>query len=420
MPFKRGFMKETISKVMVERIERWPIKRLIPYVGNARTHSEAQIAEVASSIAEFGFVHPVLVAPDGVIVAGHCRVLAAGRLGLGEVPVVVLEHLSEAQRKALAIADNRLALNAGWDEEMLRRELAALEQEEFPVELLGFDARELDRLLVEPEVVPELPQEEAVPKPPRLPVSRAGDLWICGVHRVRCGDPLDWPEVERLMDGDSADLVFTEPPVEKWIASFSQAAVTPAERAPEVLLTLSSHYRRLMKPTAALYIGHPAAWQRELQNALESAGFAIACQIVRAWQSFLPGSQRYQLQHAPLFYAHVAGQVDAWYGDRGQSTVWNQEQADAVHHGMPVEMVERILINSSRPDDVVVDLCAGSATGLMACERLGRRARIMSNDPRMVDAVVMRWQQSTGRSAVHEGDSQSFAEILAHRQLAAA
>jgi hypothetical protein len=264
---------------------------------------------VASSIAEFGFVHPVLAAPDGVIISGHCRVLAAAILGVREIPVVVLEHLSETQRKALAIADNRLALNAGWDEEMLRRELAALEQEEFPVELLGFDTQELDRLLAELDIVPAVLDEDRGSEPPRQLVSRAGDLWICGAHRVLCGDPLDWPAVERLMGSESADLIFTEPPIERWGAKRPHGT-DPAEKVQQLLITLSSHYRRLMKPTAALYIGHPAALQREFQNALENAGFTITCQIVRAWQGFAPGGERYQLQHTPIFYAHVAGQMD--------------------------------------------------------------------------------------------------------------
>jgi DNA modification methylase len=375
---------------------------------------------VASSIAEFGFVHPVLAAPDGVIIAGHCRVLAAAKLGMREIPVVVLEHLSETQRKALAIADNRLALDAGWDEEMLRRELATLEQEEFPVDLLGFDTQELDRLLAELDIVPAVLDEDRGSEPPRQLVSRVGDLWICGAHRVLCGDPLDWPAVERLMGGESADLVFTEPLIEGWGAK-SRHGRDPVEKVQQFLIALSSQYRRLVKPTASLYICHPAVWQREFQNALENTGFAVACQIVRAWQSFAPGGERYQQQHTPTFYVHVAGQMDVWYGDGRQSSVWTPDQPGTPDpHAMPVECIERILINSSQPGDVVVDLCATAGAGLVACERLGRRARTMSGDSRVIDAMVMRWQQSTGRSAVHEGDSQSFAEVLAHRQLAAA
>jgi len=413
-------MKKTISEVMVERIARWPIERLIPYVGNARTHSEAQIAEVASSIAEFGFVHPVLAAPDGVIIAGHCRVLAAAQLAMREIPVVVLEHLSETQRKALAIADNRLALNAGWDEEMLRRELAALEQEEFPVDLLGFDPQELDRLLAEPDAAAELPDEDLVPECPRLPVSRAGDLWICGAHRVLCGDPLEWPAVERLMGGEIADLVFTEPLIEGWGAK-SRHGRDPVEKVQQFLIALSSQYRRLVKPTASLYICHPAVWQREFQNALENTGFAVACQIVRAWQSFAPGGERYQQQHTPTFYVHVAGQMDAWYGEGRQSSVWTPDQPGTPDpHAMPVECIERILINSSQPGDVVVDLCAGSGAGLVACERLGRRASTMSGDSRVVDAMVMRWQQRTGERAVLEDDGATFDEAAALRSRIAA
>src|ERR1700733_4867439 len=211
----------TVSQVMVQHIQRWPIEQLSPYARNTRIHSDAQIAEVAASIAAFGFVHPVLAAPDGVIIAGHCRVLAARKLGLRELPVVVLEHLSEIQRQALAIADNRLALNAGWDEEMLRIELAALQEEEFSVDLLGFDARELNRLLAETDTVPELPDRDAVPEQRGVAVSLDGDLWHCGEHRVLCGNPLAWSAVARLMGNESADLVFTDPPVAELTAADS-------------------------------------------------------------------------------------------------------------------------------------------------------------------------------------------------------
>src|SRR5262245_36916004 len=191
-------------------IERWPLERLIPHARNARTHSDAQVAQIAASIAEFGFVNPVLVGDDGVIVAGHGRVLAARQLGLKEVPVIVLAHLSPTQRRALMIADNRIAENAGWDDEMLAAELTALRDEQVDLELLGFDETELDRLLDGQNESDD--QADEAPEPPANPVSRQGDLWICGHHRVLCGDATVLSEVEAVLDGELADLCFTDPP----------------------------------------------------------------------------------------------------------------------------------------------------------------------------------------------------------------
>src|SRR3954471_1140772 len=191
-------------------IEHWPLDRLIPHARNARTHSEAQVAQIAGSIAEFGFVNPVLVGDDGVIVAGHGRVLAARKLGLSEAPVIVLAHLSPTQRRALMIADNQIATNAGWNEEMLAAELAALRDEDVDLGLLGFDEGELDRLL--DGTAEDGEDADEAPELPTDPVSRPGDLWICGQHRVLCGDATVLADVETALGGELADVCFTDPP----------------------------------------------------------------------------------------------------------------------------------------------------------------------------------------------------------------
>jgi len=192
------------------QVERWPLDRLIPHARNARTHSETQIAQIAGSIAEFGFVNPVLVGDDGVLVAGHGRVLAARKLGLHEAPVIVLAHLTPTQRRALMIADNQIALNAGWNEELLSAELASLKEESFDLELLGFDDADLDRLLATP--LEEVQSADEAPEPPTEPISRLGDIWICGQHRVLCGDATVLSDVEKLLAGELADMAFTDPP----------------------------------------------------------------------------------------------------------------------------------------------------------------------------------------------------------------
>ncbi len=199
-----------MTSQLVETVERWPLDRLIPHARNARTHSEDQIAQIAGSIAEFGFVNPVLVGDDGVIVAGHGRVLAARKLGLAQAPVIVLSHLTPTQRRALMIADNRIAENAGWDDEMLAAELVALRDEDVDLGMLGFDEGELDRLL--DGTAEDGEDADEAPEPPTDPVSRPGDLWICGQHRVLCGDATVLSDVEVLLGGELADLCFTDPP----------------------------------------------------------------------------------------------------------------------------------------------------------------------------------------------------------------
>jgi ParB-like chromosome segregation protein Spo0J len=197
---------------IVQRIEHWLLDRLIPFARNPRTHSEAQIAQIAASIAEFGFNNPILVDTNAGILAGHGRLLAARKLGLAEVPVIVLDHLSEAQKRAYIIADNQLALNAGWNDDILQQELRALQEESFDVSLLGFEDEELARLLAAQDAIEGLTDEDAVPAVPETPVSRIGDLWILGDHKLLVGDATNREDVAKLMNGDTADLVFTDPP----------------------------------------------------------------------------------------------------------------------------------------------------------------------------------------------------------------
>src|ERR1700691_1021703 len=197
---------------MAKQIELWVIDKLIPWARNPRTHSDAQVAQIAASIAEFGFNNPILVDTKAGIIAGHGRLLAARKLGLTEVPVIVLDHLSEAQKRAYVIADNKLAENAGWDDEMLRIEIEALQDEDFDVSLLGFEDEELARLLAAQDAVEGLTDEDAVPELPQTPTSKTGDLWVLGEHKVLVGDATDHGDVMRLMASDVADLIFTDPP----------------------------------------------------------------------------------------------------------------------------------------------------------------------------------------------------------------
>jgi DNA modification methylase len=417
------------QNVLELRIEQWPVERLVPYARNARTHSAGQVAQVAASIAQFGFVNPILVGPDRVIIAGHARLLAARKLEMSEVPIIVLEHLSEAQRRALVIADNRLALNAGWDEEMLAVELAALREEDFSLDVLGFDDEELTRLLVAEDATEGLTDEDSVPEVPATPVSQAMDLWNLGDHKLLVGDATVAADVQRLMGPDEADCVFSDPPYNIDYQGYTKERLTiqndqmSAEQFNRFLQESFRSFRSVVKPDASLYICHSSSWQREFQNALESASFEVRCQIIWGKNTFAWGFGRYKFQHEPIFYCHVAGQKDSWYGNKSQSTLWEEKKpaANRLHPTMkPVELVERALVNSSKTGDLVLDLFGGAGSTLIGCERRGRKARLMEIDPKYADVIVKRYQEYSGKPAVLDGDGRTYAEIAQARLGAAA
>jgi len=418
-----------ISQAMAKLMEHWPLNRLIPYARNPRTHSDAQVAQIAASIAAFGFNNPILVDTNAGIIAGHGRLLAARKLGLKEVPVIVLDHLSEKQKRAYILADNQLALNAGWDEELLRLELAVLQEEDFDINLIGFADQELARLLDEQDAAAGLTDEDAVPELPQTPVCVGGDLWCLGEHKLLVGDATDRADVARLMAGEAADLVFTDLPYNVSYEGYTEDRLTiqgdsmsPAEFK-QFLEDSFRSFRTVVKPGASLYVCHSSSWQREFQNALEAAGFEVRCQIVWAKNTFAWGFGRYKFQHEPIFYAHVANQKDSWYGDKSQSTLWqeNKPTANRLHPTMkPVELVEHALMNSSKAGDIVADLFGGAGSTMIACERRGRKARLMEIDPKYADCIVRRYQEYTGKQAVLDGDARTFEAVAQQRMGAAA
>jgi len=398
--------------------------KLIPYSRNPRTHSDAQVAQIAASIAEFGFNNPILVDTKAGIIAGHGRVLAARKLQLVKVSVIVLDHLSEAQKRAYILADNQLALNAGWDDTLLAAELAALQQEDFDLSLIGFEDDELARLLAAQDAADGLTDEDSVPELAETPISLLGDLWILGDHRVLVGDAADADSVARLMVGGPADLVFTDPPYNVDYEGYTEERLKiKGDRMPEAdfkkfLERSFRSYRNVVKPGASMYMCHSSSWQREFQNALEAAGFEVRCQIIWAKNTFAWGFGRYKFQHEPMFYCHVAGEKDPWYGDKSQSTLWNEKKpaANRIHPtAKPVELIERALLNSSKSGDIVADLFGGSGSTPIGCERRGRHARLMEIDPKYADCIVRRYQEYTGQQAVLEGDGGTFAEVALER-----
>lgn len=408
------------------KIEDRPVSKLIPYVNNARTHSDEQISQIAASIAEFGFVNPVLVDDEGVLIAGHGRLLAAKKLGMKTVPVIELAHLNEAQRRALVLADNRIALNAGWDDELLKLELEALRMEEFDLDILGFDPSEIDDLLFMDDDDAGSEAEETVPDVPEEPVSKSGDLWILGDHLVLCGDATVKKDIEKLLDGQLADMVFTDPPYNVDYGSTMKDRIRAKgskQKARSIKNdNLGAGFEKFLHDSCAnmlavtkgaLYVCMSSSELHTLQRAFTEAGGRWSTFIIWAKNVFTMGRSDYQRQYEPILYGWKEGNDHYWCGARDQSDVWfiNKHGRNDLHPTMkPVPLVERALKNSSKTKDVVLDPFGGSGTTLIACEKLGRMGRLIELDPQYVDVIVLRWQEFTGRTATHAETGKPFGE----------
>ena len=405
---------------LADKIEQWPTAKLVPYARNARTHSDDQVAQIAASIAEFGFTNPILAGSDGVIVAGHGRLAAAQKLGLEVVPVVVLDHLSPTQRRALVIADNRIAENAGWDEAMLRIEMADLQDADFDLSLTGFDADALAELMAgdEPDGAGET-DDDAVPEVFETPISRSGDVWLLGGHRLLCGDSTVAESYDRLLDGTQVDMVFTDPPYNVNYANSANDKMRGKDRAILNDNLGDGFYDFLLMaltPTIAhcrggIYVAMSSSELDVLQAAFRAAGGKWSTFIIWAKNTFTLGRADYQRQYEPILYGWPEGAARHWCGDRDQGDVWNikKPQKNDLHPTMkPVELVERAIRNSSRPGNVVLDPFGGSGTTLIAAEKSGRVARMIELDPKYVDVIVRRWQGWTGKQATRESDGALF------------
>ncbi|GAA0816198.1 DNA modification methylase [Ralstonia mannitolilytica] len=417
----RSIVQEMNAHWLADRIELWPIDKLLPYVRNARQHSDEQIAQIAASIAEFGFVNPILTGADGVLVAGHGRLAAARKLGLPTVPVVVLDHLTPTQRRALVLADNRLAELATWDDALLRIELEALQDDGFDLDLTGFDADALAELLADEE--PQIEgrtEDDAAPDVPEEPVSRPGDVWRLGPHRLVCGDATTAEAYARLFpDGERADMVFTDPPYNVNYANSAKDKLRGKHRPIlndalgegfydflfDALALIMAHTR------GAIYVAMSSSELDTLQAAFRAAGGHWSTFIIWAKNTFTLGRSDYQRQYEPILYGWPEGATRHWCGDRDQGDVWQIKKPakNDLHPTMkPVDLVERAIRNSSRPGDVVLDPFGGSGTTLIAAEKAGRVARLIELDPKYADVIVRRWQDWTGQQATREADGLAF------------
>lgn len=398
-------------------IEYRPIDRLIPYARNARTHPDAQVAEIAGSIRAFGFANPILVGAEGDIIAGHGRLAAARKLGMTEVPVVVLPDLSETQRRQLVLADNRIALNAGWNADLLALELQDLSALGCDLKMLGFSKAELATAL-SGHPAAGLTDEDDVPEAPDTAVAKVGDLWILGDHRIACGDCTEAALVAKLLDGAAPNLMVTDPPygVDYDPGWRNDRGISNSRRKGKVLNDGQADWSAAwaLFPGEIAYVWHAGLRSATVVESLQKTGFAIRAQIIWAKTRLVIGRGDYQWQHEPCWYA--VRKKGNWTGDRKQTTLWaiasKDQDAETVHGTQkPVECMRRPIVNNSGKGDAAYDPFLGSGTTLIAAETIGRRCFGIELNPAYVDVAIERWQAFTGRKAVRVTDSEQEAPM---------
>jgi len=382
------------------KLEQVKLDALIPYARNSRTHSDAQVAQIAASIKEFGFTNPVLIDETGSIIAGHGRVMAARKLAIADVPSIRLTHLTEAQKKAYVIADNKLALNAGWDDEMLAVELTDLKDMGFDLDLTGFSTDEIEALLA-PTGTEGLTDEDAVPEVPEAPVTVLGDVWLLGKHRVMCGDSTSIDEVDKLMDGQKADMVFTDPPYGFNYTKKSDGA-SIANDGPEFEQVIADALSLVQVDTA--YVCGDVKTAGAFLRATSCFGDPKNCIVwVKPIQHRM---HRYEPCHELIWF----------WGDNGSpfygANVFTAKREIQKFHPTvkPVELVEYCL-SSHKNKKLVLDLFGGSGSTLIACEKTGRINRSMELDPKYCDVIVQRWQEFTGQTATLESNGKPFISL---------
>jgi len=409
-------MQQTLS------LQYKPLEMLIPYARNARQHSDAQVAQIAASIREFGWAAPIIVDAQSNVIAGHGRLLAARKLGLAEVPVVSLDHLSDTQRRALILADNKIAENATWDEAMLGVELAALSEAGFELGLTGFSQDEWERL-IEGDLSDEkgLTDEDAVPEVSEHAVTKPGDIWILGDHKLLCGDATKADDFKALLGDELVDMTFTDPPYNVNYANTAKDKMRGKNR-PIMNDNLGEGFGSflfdacdniLARTKGAVYIAMSSSELDTLQGAFRAAGGKWSTFIIWAKNTFTLGRADYQRQYEPILYGWRDGTDHYWCGARDQGDVWhiNKPQKNDLHPTMkPVELVERAVRNSSKTRDLVLDPFGGSGSTLIACEKTGRRARLIELDPKYVDVIVKRWEAFSGCKAVLNDGQRVFGE----------
>jgi len=414
------------GKWPADSVERRPVSSLIPYARNSRTHSEEQIAQIAASIKEWGWTTPVLVDPDGGVIAGHGRVLAAQKLNITDIPCMVAAEWTEAQKRAYVIADNKLALNAGWDSEMLAAEFGDLADLDFDLALTGFGDDDLADLLADktegltdPDSAPEM-QEQAI--------TFRGDTWLLGKHRLRCGDSTDPDDVAVLLGDVVPHLMVTDPPYgvsynPNWRNEADRASGKPygASAVGKVQNDDNADWREAwaLFPGDVAYVWHASTFTHTVAESLIGSGFNVRALVIWAKNQMAIGRGDYHHQHEPCWYAVKKGKTGHWAGGRKQTTLWqiDKPRNSETGHGTqkPVECMRRPIVNNSSPGHAVYEPFCGSGTTIIAGEMEGRQIYGMELDERYCDVIVRRWQEFTGEQAKLDGEDMTFSEIAESR-----
>ena len=398
------------------------INDLIPYIRNARTHSESQIAQIAASIKEFGFLSPILIAEDNTILAGHGRLAAARKLGLTKVPCVKESHLTETQRRAYIIADNKLSLNAGWDEDILAIELSELQGADFDLDLLGFDESELASIFEDDKEVEDddFDVEEELNKPC---FSKAGDIWTLGRHRLICGDSTKEETYRILMEGKKANLVVTDPPYNvnyEGSAGKIKNDNMNTDKFYNFLLDAFSNMEKVMADDASIYVFHADTEGLNFRKAFNDAGFYLSGCCIWKKPSLVLGRSPYQWQHEPCLYGWKKKGKHQWYSGRRETTIWEFEKPkkNAEHPTMkPIALLAYPITNSSMSNTLILDPFGGSGSTLIACEQTDRSCYTIELDEKFCDVIVKRYIEQVGTdkdvSLLRDGKEYLYSEVTA-------
>jgi site-specific DNA-methyltransferase (adenine-specific) len=388
------------------KIEYKPIADLIPYARNSRTHSDSQVAQIAASIREFGWTNPILLDGENGIIAGHGRVLAAQKLGETQVPTIELSHMDDNQKRAYIIADNKLALNAGWDDAMLALEIGDLKDAGFDLGLTGFSPDEIAAL--NPEVIEGLTDEDAVPDVPDEPITKLGDIYQLGNHRLMCGDSCSLTDMEKLCNGQLVDMWLTDPPYNVAYEGKTKDALKIQNDSmgdDQFRQFLRDSYVTadlVMKPGAVFYIWHADSEGYNFRGAAHDAGWKVRQCLIWKKSTIVMGRQDYHWKHEPCLYGWKEGAGHLWAADRKQSTIleFDKPSRNGEHPTMkPVALFEYQMLNNTKGGDIVLDSFGGSGTTMLAAEKHGRYARLMELDPKYCDVIVKRWEEFTGKKA---------------------
>ena len=410
-------MKTTTQMTLVE------IDKLIPYVNNARTHSKEQINKLRSSLREFGFINPVIIGRDYGIIAGHGRVMAAREEGIDAVPCVFVDHLTEAQKKAYIIADNRMALDAGWDEEILRVEIEALQAEAFDISLTGFGDDEISDLFGKDKNDIEDDDYDLTAALEKAAFVEKGDVWVVGRHRLVCGDATNAEDVALLMDGKRANLIVTDPPYGVSFKSTSGLTIkNDSMKDEEFYNFLYKSFANMVAHTesgGSAYVFHADTEGLTFRKAFIDAGFHLAGVCIWSKNSLVLGRSDYQWQHEPVLYGFLKNGKHRWYSDRKQTTIWNFNKPKRNENhptSKPLDLLSYPIRNSSQENAIIIDTFGGSGSTLMACEQTNRICHTMELDEKYASVILRRYVEDTGDAEnvyVLRGDKRiPYAELV--------